>query len=264
MAKTRYYLLLNQFLKVFLSLSPIHKKLYLLEYPKSGGTWVGGLISTSTSYLFTEGLPPIHRLRQVIHTHRPALLSFGLNSTHMNILLVRNPFDTYISLYYHSLFFNGKGNNVLVDSCRKTLNSEFIPSNFSASFLSFLNYLLEGRFTYLVAWHSFHEPLSLSRNFYLLRYEDIWDDAPGNLVSMFHALGIPYNYSDLLSSCTQSRSKILAARESFQAIALSKGNETVPFNRRGGYGHWKNILNTQHINLISQASQPLMHSFGYR
>ena len=32
------------------------------------------------------------------------------------------------------------------------------------SFL-FLNYLLEGRFTYLVAWHTFHEPLSLSRTF---------------------------------------------------------------------------------------------------
>lgn len=264
MAKSRTYLLLNQLLKVFVSLSPIHKKLYLLEYPKSGGTWVGRLVSCSTPYLFTEGFLPIQRSRHVVHTHRPFLLNFGINSMRKNILLVRNPFDTYISLYYHSLFFNGKGNNVLVDSCRKTLNSEFIPSNFSSSFLSFLQYLLDGRFTYLAAWHSFHEPLSLSHNYYMLRYEDVWDDAAGSMVNMFHALGIPFDYSDLLSACSLSRSQIMAARESFKAISPSKGTDTVPFNRRGGYGHWKNILNSKHINLITQVSQPMMDTFGYR
>ncbi len=260
MSKSKLYLGINSAAKILISISPLHKKLVLLEYPKSGGTWIAGLISSSTSFDFTEGLPSFYCQNHLIHTHRPSLIRCAFRIAY-KVLLVRNPYDTYISLYYHCLFLNGNGNNVLVDSVRNSMKDAFQPEDFSYSFLNFLNLLFTGRFKYLTNWSSFYERIDPDL-FYVLRYEDLWDDPIRHLETMFANLNLECDILKLSIASSTSRSQILAARQSFDSSQAQLA-DIVSFQRRGGYGGWKDILNDSHISLIYNASSKVMDKFGY-
>ena len=205
MPKPKLSLLLNSLSKASISVLPFYKKLILLEYPKSGGTWISGLISDASSFVFTESLPSFFISNHLIHTHRLSLSNISCRSP-IKILLVRNPFDTYISLYYHALFYNDKGNNVLVDYSRDLMKDLFNRTDFSYSFSNFLTYLFSGKFKYLTPWSTFYGRDKLDY-FYVIRYEDLWDDTTGYLKSLFSSFELPYDLSRLVSSCSASRSK---------------------------------------------------------
>ena len=113
----------------------------------------------------------------------------------------------------------------------------------------------------MTTWSSFYGKINLDL-FYVLKYEDLWDDTAGQLNFMFNSLSLPYNNARLASACSLSRSKILAARQSFDSRKVLNDN-FISFQRRGGHGSWKETLNDTQIKLIADHSVSVMQKFGY-
>ena len=259
--KNRLHLRVNSLLKALAFVSPFQNKIGVLEYPKSGGSWLCGALSAASGYTYSKNYALIGAKRQVIHSHRHLLLKLSIR-TDLKILLVRNPFDTYLSLYFHSLFYNDRGNRVLVDSTRKAMGQHFLAEDFSYTFSCFLQYLFDAKLPYLTSWSKFHENLPLS-SFVLLKYEDLWDDMRHHLILLLDQSNKDISYSGLDQYCAESRRQIERSRKKFTSSDLSSSS-VVPFVRRGGYGGWMESLNSDHIDLILSDSSSLLSVFGYQ
>lgn len=86
------------------------------EYPKSGGTWLAQMLSSSLSLPFPRNEPPGIN-PSIMHGHY--LKPWGMKNV---IILWRDGRDVMTSWYYHCLFKNERSNAALVDIVRRDLN----------------------------------------------------------------------------------------------------------------------------------------------
>lgn len=258
--KSKLTLRVSSFSKYLTSFSPINQKIIVNEFPKSGGTWLCKSLADAVGYRFLElSIYPSLFGKHILHTHHFSLLKLA-SSCVLPIYLIRNPFDSYISLYYHSLFYNNKGNSVLVDSCRSVMGSLFEPSDFSESFYWFLLNLKANKFKYLYTWESHVARASSSPDYSIVKYESLWDDAFSLISSLLLKYSIPFDSSALSTSLAESRVQIMRARERFDSQSVQPYSQ-VSFQRRGGYGDWSSILDDRHVSLINQGAGPMFNYF---
>lgn len=243
------------------ALFPYGKKIIVNEYPKSGGTWLCTSISAASGYVFRESafLPSLSSC--VLHTHRFWLSDLASRSA-QSVYLVRNPFDVYVSLYYHCLFRNDKFNSVLVDHCSKVMGDDFMPDNFGQSFYNFLSILYDHGFGYLSTWERHVSDVDFSR-VRVVRYEDLWDNNEYVVRSLLSALNISCDSDALKLHSDLSRSSILSSRRQFDK-SESASSGKVSFSRRGGYGSWRTTLEDRHFALIYPKVRHQLSRFGYQ
>lgn len=238
-----------------LPLNPQHDDVYLVEFPKSGVTWLSFLIGNinliksdsqqrMTYYNHHQYIPDIHVSRQL----KPNLLpfpGFRVIKSHSEynpmysfvILLIRNPFDVMIS-YYHFT---------------KSLNQ------FNGSLMEFIKddkFGIDAWMNHLSSW--INRPID-SQRLFLLRYEDLKCDTMNELKQLYGILGFSLDDEVIEESIKRCQFEEMKKDESFYKSRNPYYN--INFMRKGKSTDFKNEMNKEMIDYICSRSGKYLEKF---
>ncbi len=227
------------------------KHVLLTEYPKSGGTWLGNLLS---GYL---GLPfPRHRFpplrASIMHGHHPYSRRFDNRC----VVLHRDGRDVMVSLYYHLLFDNQFNNPAFVQVMRRRLpfrDYEDIQSNL----MQFMEYIHNNRFSSLrMTWQEF--VLSFTDKPVLtVRYEDLLSKPEETLSPiLYHFTQQPIDYNKLRAVIDDNSFQKVSARHQ-----VADGQKS--FMRKGVAGDWHNTFTKEHTDYFQHYNSQALRILGY-
>jgi hypothetical protein len=223
------------------------------EYPKSGGTWVGQMLSDYLSLPFPRNTwPP---LRSAVH-HAHYLYSPMLRNA---VCVMRDGRDIMVSYYFHMLFENDKSSPILVRETRDALrfdDYEDVRQNI-AQFIEYLfdkqsNSISPFQFTwpqFVRSWNARPAPV--------VRYEDLVSDCVASMSRMLHQLTGKQPDEDKL--------RRIADKYSFAAQAQRPAGveERGSFLRKGRPGDWREKFSPSAARLFSELAGEELILLGY-
>lgn len=199
------------------------------EYPKSGGSWVGEMLSDAVAIPFPRNRLPMLR-SSILHGHM--MHSWNMH----NVLLVwRDGRDVLISQYYHSLFENDRGNARLVAQCRKDLKFADYE-DISGNLLAFMEYVYERKRHPRISWVNFVHRWSGCDRCVHVKYEDMRLRPVDELQRIVGQLAGRVINRGLVEE--------IVAKHSFERKTGRKAGEenTRSFMRKGIIGDWENYF----------------------
>jgi len=249
------------------SLTPINNSILIVEYPKSGGTWLGQLVSDYFQLPFPRNRFPVIR-RSVFHSHY--LPKWRIPKNKKILFLVRDGRDVIVSLYYHQLIWNDKNRlnpkDVFYHRSQTAYDDfEDVRGNMN----DFIRYTYTERpskfqqFTYMGNWYSFNkawldESKKPNSNIYLITYEDLLEDTYGTMYKMLHDFfGI--------KEIETTRLKETVHKYSFENQTKRKKGEEKKnsFLRKGIRGDWKNYFGEHEKQSMKKYTKDLLVELGY-
>ena len=199
------------------------------EYPKSGGSWVGEMLSDALGVPFPRNRLPM-LCSSILHGH--VMQSWNMH----NVLIVwRDGRDVLVSQYFHSLFKNEKGNERLVDRCRGDL--DFTDYDDVANNLpKFMEYVYEHKRNLRMSWSEFVQNWVGRSGCVEVKYEDLRVRPVEELQRVVEQLSGQ-------ESSTRRMAEIVEAN-SFERMSGRKAGkeDTSSFMRKGIVGDWKNYF----------------------
>jgi len=163
--------------------NPMHDDIYIVEFPKSGITWLQHIIGNIelqavgkkdekiTFYNHHKYLPDVHQLRNA-HIHRFLNRTFIKSHAEFTphyyfvVYLIRNPYDVMVSYY-----------NFLLDHGYKTSFEEFVKSD-------------QG----ITAWkrhvNSWHYEKVDAQRIHFIKYENLISDTQNEIKNLYKNLGV--------------------------------------------------------------------------
>ena len=242
---------------------------YLVSYPRSGNTWVRFLAANllhpdnETTFANIESrVAEIyfnfdHVLRRLA---RPRLLKSHeafIPGYPRVIYIVRDPRDVAVSFYHHNVKWRNIPENYPMD--------DFIPRFIAAEFDPWSGSWGDN----VRSWISMRQG---SGNFLLLRYEDLKQDTPQELLRVakflqqagFHAIDAsPEKLAQAVERSSPERMGTLEKEQGRHYAQLKKTRLDKPFIRTGKSGEWLTTLSQTSVRLIEDAWGDIMESLGY-
>ena len=215
------------------------------EFPKSGGTWLGLMLSDLFSLEFPRNRPlPIKRCIQ--HAH------FGGPFKQKTIVLVRDGRDVLTSAYFHFLLPSQKKPSGLVKYWRKMMgnvNFENVEETMPV-FISVFTENYKAGFKN-ISWSDHvmsyaNDPMAL-----IIRYEDLLHNAENELQKISKWIGEEPK-KPISGIVSKYKFEVLANRNPGEEDRQS-------FYRKGISGDWKNYFSNEAIEVFNK-----YHSEGLR
>lgn len=229
--------------------------MYLVaEYPKSGGTWFGQMLSDYLDVPFPRNTTRPSLESSVLHGHE---LYRGYKAPCTVVL--RDGRDLMVSFYYHHLFKNEWNHHPTVEKNRKYLHySDFddIKSNLP-SFIEYMNTTWANKVNHFT-WSEFvHSWLGNVHEDRVVRYEDLLSDPEGSMTRVLHSLGV--------EQVEQSRLLQIIDKYSFEKVSgRGKGKEVkTSFVRKGVAGDWVNHFSDEAKKSFAHYSGDALILCGY-
>ena len=239
--------------------------LFIVEYPKSGGSWLGQLVSDYLEMPFPRNRMPIVG-QSVVHSHYLPKYRIPQNKI---LWLVRDGRDVLVSYYYHQLVWNEKNklDPKTVSYARKQLAFEdyddiktnlpaFIDYTFThiPSKLHYFNF--PGNWAeYNNQWKA--ESLKKDREIFMVKYEDLLIDTGAELRRILtEFLGVEPD---------ESKVEKVVAKYSFANQSKRKPGETdtKSFLRKGIAGDWKNQFTEEAKDCFKKHASQTLIDLGY-
>lgn len=197
------------------------------EYPKSGGSWVAEMLSDILSIPFPRNRLPMLK-KSIMHEHK-----MHKWNTNKNIIVWRDGRDVMVSHYFHSLFFNERGNKNLVEKCQKELNFED-KSDSRNNLPKFIEYLFTRNKAKRITWSKFVNNWYNDKNSIHIKYENIISNPYGEMVKILRDMG--------LENIEKPKITESIKKHNFENVTGRKpGVECKKsFARKGIVGDWKN------------------------
>lgn len=211
--------------------------LYIInEYPKSGGTWLGQMLSKALDVPFPRNQMP-KLCPSIMHCH--FIEPWGMN----NIVIVwRDGRDIIISWYYYCFFKQGT-NDFLVDLMKRNLNYKKIE-NIKENLPSFIEFCFTKNIYPRFSWTDFVETWFDKPNVVYTRYEDLHVDAVRELQKIVAQL----IDKDLTLEEAQEIVDYYSFRnQSGRNPGVQKSNQ---FLRKGIVGDWKNYFTKESAKIF--------------
>lgn len=226
----------------------------VVEYPKSGGTWLSQMLADYLDVPFhgNQWPPLLEWPSSVLHGHY--LYSRRFQNL---VLLLRDGRDVMTSAYYHLLFHNDTNIPWHVERTRRRLpldNYEDVETNMPA-FIEFLFVKREsGGFRH--TWSEFVASW-IDKDVNLITYEDLLSDTPGTLCKAIQK--ITQKEPDMHRLCE------IAARFSFENVTKRKPGEEDPnrFIRKGIAGDWKSKFTKEACEVFDHYAGDALIQAGY-
>ncbi|GAB6194394.1 sulfotransferase domain-containing protein [Desulfocastanea catecholica] len=225
--------------------------LYILnEYPKSGASWIGEMLSDALEIPFPRNRLPVFS-SSILHGH----MMHNWNM-HNVIIVWRDGRDVLISQYFHFLFENEKGNRKLVEKCRTDLqfnNYEDIKTNLPR----FMEYVYVQKKYPRFSWIDFSKKWANCDNCTHVKYEDMRVRPVDELTRIVHSLsGIILDKKHV---------EDIIYNHSFEKISGRKVGEenTHSFLRKGIVGDWKNYFSLVAKELFLDYAGDVLIQLGY-
>lgn len=204
---------------------------HVVEYPKSGGTWVSQMISEYLNLPFPRNETPRFE-KCVMHGHY-----LHSNRFENVICVLRDGRDIMVSAYYHKLFYRNDGKNWIVDKHRKDMPFHDYD-NIKKNLPLFIEFMFEEESKGLkhFSWSEFVNSW-YNKETLIIKYENLLIDP---LSEMNLAL---VNISD--KEINKNKLKEVIDKFSFENQSKRKPGEedTSSFLRKGISGDWKNKFN---------------------
>lgn len=220
------------------------------EYPKSGGSWVGEMLSDALSVPFPRNRFPMLR-SSILHGHM--MQSWNMHNV---ICVWRDGRDVLISQYFHWLFENDRGNKHLVEKCRSDLNFTDY-NNVESNLIPFMEYVYEQSRHPRFTWSEFVDKWLDCKNCVHVRYEDIRVQPVAELQRITNELtGV------LLD---ESYAKRIVEEYSFEKLSGRKVGvvNTRSFLRKGIVGDWKNYFSHEARKQFDNYAGDSLIKLGY-
>lgn len=239
----------------------------VVEYPKSGGTWLGQLVSSYLNIPFPRNVFP-KLSESVIHGHYfPSKRSRQIKKI---LFMIRDGRDVAVSFYYHSLLWNEKNrlNPKDVYYARKKLGfSDY--NDIKRNLPVFIEFLFEHKppgfikFQYEGDWAKFNEKWldysdSDNSNIFITRYEDLLDDTEKEITKLIGSIGPDEKIDE------QRIKEVVNLFEFKNQAKRSKGSEeTSSFLRKGIKGDWKNKFSKEASEIFNYYAGDMLIQLGY-
>lgn len=232
------------------------KLIHVAEYPKSGGSWLTQLLSSSTN-LPTRRNQLARYERSIMHGHYK--YSKGFNKT---ICLVRDGRDVLTSYYHHlvlgnvnTLNDNLKRNNLL--QRREALGFKDI-NDVKANLPKFIEYIHNDYTKKLngFTWAEFIDSYLSVEDVLVVKYEDMLLDATKELHRVLDF--VDFSLDDI------------AIKKNVDKYSFKNQTNRTPgeedkksFLRKGISGDWKNYFNQESVRLFDNYYGDMLIKLGY-
>lgn len=226
----------------------------LIEFPKSGATWFGQMLSEASGIPFPRNTTPVFG-QNIMHGHylfRPQM--------HKAIHVLRDGRDVMVSAYFHFLFDNSHNHPNLVKYTRKKLlfdDYDAIKEN--------LPYFIEYMFTAYAnksflhfSWADAINNIKENKaNILVIKYEDLLVDPVGCLKAAL-------DYYDIKSPGEERLIEIVD-NYSFKKITNRNPGEEDKrsFIRKGIKGDWNNYFTEQACDVFKSFAGKELVEIGY-
>jgi hypothetical protein len=239
-----------QYRKLLLKLFHNKIPLYLLtEYPKSGASWLGQLLSDCIPAQFPrQQFPGIGK--SIFHGHY-----LNTNSNGPTIVFWRDPRDIMVSWYYHCLIQTDKNHPGFVTQHRQALgfdDFDAIQDNLP-DFISFMfTSPISPRFTFnefFDSWFGDDKAIHVT-------YESLTNDPKGTLSSVLDSLEADYSADAIQAVINKYSFKNQTNR--------SQGDENKSrYLRKGIVGDWKNQFSSNAKKTFLEHTGNRLVQLGY-
>lgn len=243
-----------------------NKSVLVVEYPKSGGTWLGQLVAGSLDLPFPRNQFPTVK-RSLYHSHY--LPTFNIPKNNPILFLVRDGRDVMVSLYHHQLLWNEKNKLSPKDVHYHRKNVPFDDyENVKKNLGAFIKYSFEHRppkwqqFTFMGNWFDYNQAWLAEKkrnpNVHLVRYEDLLENTGKTLLQLLQALQLP-------NAIDHKKVEKIVHTFSFQNQAKrNQGEEDAhSFLRKGIRGDWKNYFGPEECALFKHYTKNMLVDLGY-
>jgi hypothetical protein len=220
------------------------------EFPKSGGTWLGQMLSSALGLPFPRNAWPRFG-PSILHGHY--IHPFGMKRV---VIVWRDGRDVMVSWYHHCLFENEIGNAGLVKTTRREVG--FVDfENVKSNLPRFIEYSFKAQRQPGFSWADFIRRWHGRRGVVYTRYEDLRQDTVGELRRI----------GEVLSGRTISEDKARSVAEEF-SFARQSGRKPGAeikgsFMRKGMVGDWKNVFNAEARELFCELAGDALILAGY-
>ena len=242
---------------------PSSLSLIVNEFPRSGGTWFCQLLSSATGIPMPELLPNIFAKRQILHGHFYYASPQRLKKS---ILIIRNPKDVLVSLYFHVTRENDIGNRALVRRLREKNIAQ--SSLFEESFAEFISYM-SGKTVLGYSYIEFMRKFSFSTDT-IIKYEDLYDDPYEVVCKTVSELKLDVDHEKLRLKIAETNLKTSSKSSSFRESPSDYSSQTstnlpasMPFVRSGGYGKWVKYFSDDALSIYELHFGSLARDLGY-
>ena len=223
--------------------------LYIInEYPKSGGTWLGQMLSSAMNIPFPRNRFPFLK-ESILHGHYATISKIN------NVVIVwRDGRDVMTSWYYHCLFIHEYDNDRLVRRSRKALNFnnyEDIRNNLP----KFIEYVFTHQPNPNFSWSDFVNKWAGNKNVIHVHYEDLHKSAEEELQRIVYQLTgkiISYN-----------RAKEIVYECSFKRQSSKTKDSKNSFLRKGIIGDWRNHFSNEAKIVFDRYAGKALIQLGY-
>lgn len=242
------YLVRSAYRRGYERLNPLFfDTVHVNEFPKSGGTWLCRMLSSSLGWRLDDNSYPKPG-KAVIKHHR---IRFALPRT---ITVVRDPRDVAVSYYHHCRqIFQGDGFNQHIVKLMQQRVFDGCTSQ-SQEISAFAKMMVENPISPGFSWGQFYRAPDREGTVFI-RYEDMRQDPGGSLETLLRALDLPVNAERIAAVVDQNDiTKILSKR---------KPTDGAHFVRKGKVGGWQEELDPASARLIEQDAGALLERFGY-
>jgi hypothetical protein len=237
---------------------------FLVSYPRSGNTWTRFLIANLVHPTVEVSFANIERLIpdtssqstwSLRHTPRPRIIKTHEYFDHRCrriVYIVRDPRDVALSYYD----FQRKYRHIEDGYPLESYVNDFVTGK--------LNSIDWGTWGENVA--SWFYTRGKTRDFLLLRYEDMMEDPFRELARTATFLGInpdPARLEQAVERSSADRMREMEKRESKDWVATKNHRQDIPFVRVAKAGGWKEKLPASCVEQIESAWGEIMMSLGY-
>jgi hypothetical protein len=239
--------------------NPLNDDLFIVEFPKSGATWLCYLMANVNLLLSGDERQRVTFFN--LHTFIPDIRSGRILNTpsipvpHFRIIKSHAPFNLgYVRVFY------------LVRDPRDVMVSYHIFLNQTGWFGGTLEAVIDHKDFGIGAWcdhvAGWIGKIEPSQSFVLLRYEDLLADASKEVKALYGLLG--YDLADELVAKAVERSTIERMRaDEAEVNARHPRRSQMEFVRKGQVGGGRAKLADELRQRIERTAAPLMRRLGY-
>lgn len=224
--------------------------LVVTEYPKSGGTWLSQMLSSSLGLDYPRNqLPPLTR-STILHG-----CYFNSKNKHRTIVLWRDGRDVMVSFYYHLMYEKPITSSSYSRKLKRTLSIKD-PADIRGNLPRFIEWCYLGGYpgfswsAFVEQWHKHTPGLQTS-------YEQLLTDPYSELVKLIASL----------DGCQSGEEKLRRAIEEYKfenQVNRVPGQEDVTsFVRKGIVGDWKNHFTVESRQVFAHYGAHTLIELGY-
>jgi sulfotransferase family protein len=247
-----------QIYKKYLPANPVHDDIYVVEFPKSGVTWLSFLIANIfiesekeelTFYNHHKYVVDVHQLRnhniknRVFNSCNSIFIkSHSMYNPYYSfvIYLMRNPFDVMLSYYYFML--------------KHGLNIDF------SDFVKHNKYGIGVWKRHVEGWLIKNK--NLAQRIHLIQYENLIDNTKTEIEKIFTNLGIKINKTQILFAIENSSKDKMKLSESFYFKNSPTYNKSgLNFIRKGEKYQKDEMMTPEIRKYISKETENILKEF---